>query len=166
MPVITLANMSEAHLEQSLAEVTRLHGPVGTFIHLHPAGDERLFSPGDKAIVKHVFLLAKHLKGALNDAAPRGRTSFMTITRLDGQLGLAQTHDLANAGSSVASGGLFGLTKTLALEWPEVFCRAVDISPKLDAKRTVAAIMAELHDPNRLIVESGWSEQGRVTLVA
>lgn len=166
LPGVTLVDLSEAHLEQSLAEVARRFGPVGAFIHLHPAGDDRLFSPDEKALVKHVFLMAKHLKRPLNDTAPHGHSAFLTVTRLDGQLGLGPADKFSAVGSGAASGGLFGLTKTLALEWPEVFCRAVDLSPDFNAERSVNAILAELHDPNRLITETGWSEQGRVTLVA
>ena len=85
----------------------------------------------------------------------------MTVSRLDGKLGLGATHPYG-----VIGGGLFGLTKTLALEWPDVFCRAVDLSPDLPTNRAVEAIVAELHDPNRLIVETGWDMSGRVTLEA
>ena len=36
-------------------------------------------------------------------------------------------------------GGLFGLTKTLNLEWESVFCRALDLSPDLDAAQSVSS---------------------------
>ncbi len=157
----SLDDWSEAALDNYLAALERDQGSVGGFIHLQPAGDGEWFGAREKASLKWLFLAAKHLKRPLNEAAARGHSFFMTVTRLDGQLGLGQ-------GSTypVVNGGVMGLTKTLNLEWPQVFCRAVDVSPTLGPERVVEAIVAELHDPNRLIVESGWNEQGRFTLSA
>jgi hypothetical protein len=134
---------------------------VGCFIHLHPASGDGQPPAAEKAVVKHVFLLAKHLTRALTDAAQQGRSCFLTVTRLDGALGLGRSGPFGPVG-----GGLFGLTKTLALEWPGVFCRAVDISPDFTDEQSANAILAELHDPNRLVVETAWGELGRVTLRA
>ena len=61
---------------------------------------------------------------------------------------------------------MFGLTKSLGQEWPGVYCRALDLSPALDAEQAANAILSELHDPNRLLVEVGYSPAGRVTLVS
>ena len=105
--------------------------------------------------------MAKHLKSTLAEAARDGRACFVTVTRMDGVLGLGSTSNYA-----AVDGGFSGLVKTLSLEWPDVHCRAVDVSPDLDADQTVQAIIAELHDPNRLLVEVGYGEYGRVTLEA
>ncbi len=158
---ISLDDWGEAPLVNYLAALDHDHSPVAGFIHLQPAGDGEWFGSREKASLKWLFLAAKHLKRPLNEAGQHGHSFFVTVTRLDGQLGLGQ-------GSSypAVNGGVMGLTKTLNLEWPEVFCRAVDVSPTLAPDRAVEAIVAELHDPNRLIVESGWSEQGRFTLSA
>jgi hypothetical protein len=145
--------MSEEHLQQQLAAI----GPVGAFIHLNPSLTD---AEGAKAVVKHVFFLAKHLQGSLNAAASTGRSCFMTVTRLDGEFGLG------GGEFEAISGGLFGLVKTLNLEWPQVFCRAVDLAPDLDPGQAVQHILAELHDPNRLIVEVGYGAQGRTTLTS
>jgi len=66
----------------------------------------------------------------------------------------------------VIEGGLFGLTKSLNLEWTRVFCRALDVADGLSAETASRAILGELSDPNRLIVEVGIGTGGRVTLVA
>lgn len=134
--------------------------PVAIFIHLHPPFRDEVFSAEEKAVVKQVFFLAGELKQPLHQAAAHGRSGFITVTRLDGQLGLG------GGSFGAIGGGLFGLTKTLAQEWPDVFCRAVDLSPDLPADRAAEAILAELFDPNRLIVETGWDGQQRVTLKA
>ncbi len=161
---VTLADMSEEELQRKLAEIAANYGPVAAFIHLHPASTADLngsihFPEADRAIVRHVFLAAKHLKEPLNQAAGKGRSIFMTVARLDGAFGLGE-----NILFNPLSGGLFGLVKTLNLEWEPVFCRAVDISPQLDAGQLSEAVVAELHDPNRLVVEVAYTLNGRTTL--
>ena len=84
----------------------------------------------------------------------------MSVIRLDGQFGLSKEADF-----DPISGGLFGLVKTLNLEWEPVFCRAVDLDPAYDAQESTKRILAELYDPNRLISEVGYSQRGRLTLV-
>ncbi|NEO69409.1 MAG: hypothetical protein F6K52_07955 [Moorea sp. SIO3H5] len=161
---IVLNDLSEEHLKQQLAEITAKYGSVGAFIHLNPGIQIQPnhgigFLELEKALLKQVFLIAKHLKPSLNEAARHGRSCFMTVARLDGAFGLAQNVNFGAIGA-----GLFGLTKTLNLEWESVFCRGIDLSPDLNAEESTEYIMAELHDPNRYIAEVGYSSQGRVTL--
>ncbi|MEH1872504.1 beta-ketoacyl synthase N-terminal-like domain-containing protein [Nostoc sp.] len=163
---VTLANLSEEHLQQQLEAIASHCGAIGAFIHLHPifvANNTGTipYNESEKAIVKHVFLMAKHLKPSLNEAAKHGRSCFCTVAHLDGAFGLEYK---VNFGAIAA--GLFGLTKTLRWEWPKVFTRAIDLSPRLDAKQSVQNIIAELHDPNLYISEVGYGSQGRVTLIA
>jgi len=159
--IVALDDWSEAALADCLAALKRDHGPVAGLIHLQPAGNGEWFGPREKASLKWLFLAAKRLKGPLNEAAERGHSFFVSVTRLDGQLGLGQGSNYA-----AVNGGVMGLTKTLNLEWPQVFCRVVDLSPTMAPGGAIEAIMAELHDPNRLVVEAGWNEQGRFTLSA
>jgi len=161
---VVLEDLSEEHLQQQLAAIATNYGPIAAFIHLNPASQDNQsqdvrYLEVEKALLKQVFLIAKHLKEPLNQAAQQGRSCFLTVARLDGEFGLGQE---TNFGA--IAGGLFGLTKTLNQEWEPVFCRAVDLSPELDAERSVQHILAELHDPNRLITEVGYA-QGRATLV-
>ncbi|TAF03967.1 MAG: acyltransferase domain-containing protein, partial [Nostocales cyanobacterium] len=164
---ITLANMSEEHLQLLLQSITTQHGKIGAFIHLHPQftaanTNQTSYLEAEKAIVKQVFLMAKHLKQSLNTAADlEGRVSFCTVTHLDGAFGLKHTEDFGIIGA-----GLFGLTKSLRWEWPKVFFRAIDLSPTLDPHQSAEYIVAELHDSNRYIGEVGYSSKGRVTLIA
>ncbi|WP_041233456.1 type I polyketide synthase [Cylindrospermum stagnale] len=179
---VVLANLSEEHLQQQLEAIAsgtsstnaKNHGaiasggaqPIAAFIHLNPRSQDHA-SPGvryletEKTILRHVFLIAKYLKEPLNQAATQGRSCFLTVARLDGQFGLSRT---TNFGA--ISAGLFGLTKSLNLEWEDVFCRSLDLSPDLEPQAAVKSILAELYDPNRLVTEVGYSSRGRVTLVA
>jgi acyl carrier protein/NAD(P)-dependent dehydrogenase (short-subunit alcohol dehydrogenase family) len=163
VPRLTLPDLTETQLTTALEEIAGQYGRIAAFIHLNPAlkaanGD--LFAEREKAILKQVFLIAKHLKKPLNDSAERGFGAFVTVARLDGAFGTSKAME-----SSVISAGLFGLTKSVNLEWPRVFCRALDLAADLSATAGADHVLAELHDPNRLVVEVGYGAQGRVTLV-
>lgn len=177
VPCISLDGGDETAVRSAVAEAAT-HGPVGAVIYLHPSTsigegepDQALnmgtLGPEDALSLRAPFLLAKHLQPTLSDAAGRGtdgntgagRACFLTVTRMDGALGMTG----AIAGSP-AAGGVSGVTKTLRLEWPEVFCRAVDLDPEMAAPDAADAILDEIDDPNRLIAEVGVGKQGRVTL--
>ena len=149
---VMLQNGSDEQIKTQLAEIQANYGQIATFMHLNPSEHQ------DAAIIKQVFFLAKHLKTSLNKAAKLGRSCFITVTRLDGELGCSGKGDI-----NPVSGGLFGLTKSLRWEWQSVFCRAIDINPELDHTTATQHIIAELHDPNRLISEVGYSTR-RMTI--
>ena len=139
-------------------------GPVAVFIYLQPAcrecrGEGLHFSEYGRQVLQAVFLIAKHLKETLNNAAHLGRAAFLTVVRLDGEFGLGNRNDY-----DPVSGGLFGLVKSLNLEWESVFCRAVDLDPEIEPGQAALDLMAELQDPNRLVVETGYGPSGRTTL--
>ncbi|MBK1986540.1 SDR family NAD(P)-dependent oxidoreductase [Sphaerospermopsis aphanizomenoides BCCUSP55] len=156
---VNLTDWSEENLQQQLTNIVENFGTVATFIHLNP-----VFSSSneiEKSILRHVFLIAKHLKISLNEAATKTRSCFLSVARLDGEFGLGNTTKF-----SPISAGLFGITKSLNQEWENVFCRSLDLSPNLDLKTSVKHILTEIHDPNLLVTEVGYSSQGRFTLVA
>lgn len=152
---ITLSDTREQHLQQQLQAIAQQYGAIVALIHLSRA---KTTSVEAKAILKTVFLLAKHLQPSLNQAAQEGRSWFVTVSQLDGKLGLG--------GEDIEPiiGGLSGLTKTLNWEWQSVFCRHIDLSPQLDTATAVDALVAELHDRDLQLREVGISPQGRVTL--
>ncbi len=170
---VVLADLTEAHLEQQLAAIANNYGAIATFIHLHPhshslhhplhdeSRENVLYLESEKSILRHVFLIAKYLKASLNQTAAKGRSAFLTVAHLDGQFGLGD-----NPNFGVVSAGFFGLTKSLNWEWESVFCRSLDLSPDLASSEQVQHILAELHDPNLLVTEVGYTSQTRVTLVA
>jgi len=162
---VVLADLTEEHLQEQLTAIATNYGQIAAFIHLNPSNHEHssdgiCYLESEKAILRHVFLIAKYLKEPLNHAATQGRSCFVTVARLDGEFGLGHKTNFGAIG-----GGLFGLTKTLNQEWESVFCRAIDLSPDLDPQTSAQHILAELHDPNLLVVEAGYTPQGRVTLV-
>lgn len=163
---VTLSDTSEEAVQQALTSITEQYGPVGTFIHLHPHlefanGNFAQHFQTEKSILSTVFLLAKYLQQPLNDLGKTQRANFLTVTRLDGQIGLGKRGNIAVVGA-----GLNGLVKSLNQEWAPVFCRAVDIQPELPTQQITAHIMAELHDADARTLEVGISEQGRHTIEA
>ncbi|RCJ23972.1 beta-ketoacyl synthase [Nostoc sp. ATCC 43529] len=162
---VVLADLTEEHLQEQLTAIATNYGQIAAFIHLNPSNHEDSsngvrYLESEKAILRHVFLIAKYLKEPLNQAATQGRSCFVTVARLDGEFGLGHKTNFGAIGA-----GLFGLTKTLNQEWENVFCRAIDLSPDLDPQTSAQYILAELQDPNLLVVETGYSPQGRVTLI-
>jgi len=166
LPLVAINGTGEEVLDAQLGSIRKNHGPVGMFVHLHPHLDgpadagQSLFSEQSSRLLEWVFLCAKHLKENLVQASTLGRAAFLTVTRLDGAFGLESVENL-----EPVSAGLSGLVKTLAQEWETVHCRAVDIARDLDDDRSHEFILAEIDDPNRLISETAYSREGRVSLV-
>ncbi|MFD4596527.1 SDR family NAD(P)-dependent oxidoreductase [Streptomyces sp. NPDC058464] len=108
----------------------------------------------------HTLLTARHLVAPLTAAAATGhRAAFVTVTRLDGAFGLTGV-----AEDAAPAGGVGGLVKTLAVEAPELFCRAVDLAPGLDADGAAGLVLEELYDAGRGPVQVGRDGARRVAL--
>jgi len=161
IPQVLLSDWSEESLAATLQSIVSNYGAIAAFIHLHPDTQNQdshqvHYWETDKIILRQIFLIAKHIA-----KHPQKPVCFFNILRLDGKLGCGQSHNFG-----VIGGGLFGLTKSLNLEWANTFCRSVDLSPEIDAETSVKYILAELYDPNRLIREVGYTKDARFTLVA
>lgn len=150
---INLKDESDQSISDALQTVESQFGKIASFIHLHPAlhterGRFTQHLDTDRSVVKTVFLLSKHLQSRLSEMAQTSRVTFLTATRLDGQLGMGRSGNI-----SVVGGGLPGLVKCLNLEWSAVFCRAVDIAPNLPANDVAKQIAAEFHDVDAGVIE-------------
>ncbi|WP_433665948.1 SDR family NAD(P)-dependent oxidoreductase [Nocardia sp. CA-136227] len=112
--------------------------------------------------LESALLTAASVQRLLERSAEHGRAAFVTVSRIDGLLGLSGGGDAAGL-----LGGLPGLVKTLAIEAPSLFCRAVDLSPELTGEQAVAQLIAEIADADAAIVEVGVSaDMSRRTLAA
>ena len=163
---VALHDLSEGQLEQALRMIAESYGPVGGFIHLHPQPaalphTTDLLSDSEQQIVRLIFLAAKLLTPTLTTAGRSGRSLFMAVTRMDGELGIGTGRAVSPVG-----GGLFGLVKTLHQEWAGVFCRGIDLSPEVGAEQSAQMIVAESADPDLRLVEVGYGPRGRATLAA
>ncbi|MER6127730.1 SDR family NAD(P)-dependent oxidoreductase [Streptomyces sp. NPDC001795] len=108
----------------------------------------------------HMLLIARHLVGPLTTTAATGhRSAFVTVTRLDGAFGLTGV-----AEDATPAGGVGGLVKTLAVEAPELFCRAVDLAPALGAAEAAGLVLEEVYDAASGPVQVGRDGTRRVAL--
>ena len=162
--LVNLAGFAEDQVQAGLQQAAKEFGPVSTVICLEPAWPagnqtEAVTASVQEQYLQGVFWLAKYLKPDLTGKNPGGRSAFLTVVHLDGVLGTS-----GEGRWSAVSGGLFGLVKTLNLEWETVFCRALDLHPDLPTEQAAACVLTELEDPDRLLVEVGYGLQQRVTL--
>ncbi|MGX9459935.1 beta-ketoacyl synthase N-terminal-like domain-containing protein [Shewanella sp. A14] len=174
----TLSSIDDAQIAQVIADIKADLGAehaIAGFIHLQPqatANSSELMSctVAAKAAVDNAFLWAKHLHAEFAKPTQGSRLCYFTVSRLDGGFGYLDNTQLATAELNQAA--LSGLSKTLSHEWPQVFCRALDIANNIDTTSFADAIVAELFDTDGAntsadrINEVGISNQGRVTLVA
>ena len=133
--------------------------PIVNAMAAKSAGEELLGNAREEAWLLSQFRLARQLSPQLN-ALGAPRTWFVAVTRLDGKLGLGSSPKA----SGVVAAGVYGLVKTLRLEWPSVFCRAIDLHPELDAAFAAERIVEELHDPDQTLCEVGHCLDGRSTV--
>jgi NAD(P)-dependent dehydrogenase (short-subunit alcohol dehydrogenase family) len=158
---IPLGDLGTAAIAGAVARISRRTGPIGGLVHLHPAFASTGRLPaaaraGETAILRGLFSLATCLGPGLRQAAAHGRPAFLAVSRLDGRLGHG-----GGGGWSPLAGGLFGLVKTLRLEWEGVLCRGIDLHPDLGPRLAAERIAAELDDPNLLLSEVGYDSQLR-----
>ncbi len=113
----------------------------------------------DDSFLENAFLLLKKAAPALRQSAAESGAFFSTISRLDGAFAFVSGSSLADP----LSGGLAGLAKTAAREWPEVACKAIDLGCFPDTAAATRAVADELFQVGPL--EVGLSPAGRISLV-
>lgn len=146
-------------IKKTLEQIRIDHGIPSGFIHLHPPDEQNgLFSDRDEMIIKEVFFLASSLHDDLNQTDPSSRNLFLSVSRTDGTLGFQ------NADAFQEGMGLSGLVKTLAWEWPEVFCRYIDISSAFNESEISNLLLKEIHDPDQVVHEIGLNAAKRLTI--
>ena len=94
----------------------------------------------DDLFLKNAFQLLKSASKALGQAAEEDVAVCITVSRLDGSFGF-------NPGTTLRdplSGGLAGLAKTAAREWPSVSCKAIDLGDFPSADAAAGAVALEL----------------------
>ena len=108
----------------------------------------------DAETLKTAFQFTRAAAAHLNNAP----SLLVGVSRLDGQFGFGNLVPSAN----VLSGGLSGLIKTAAREWPNAQCKALDVSPQLADEEAASAIIDEMFF--RSPVEVGITQDGRYAL--
>ena len=109
----------------------------------------------DDLFLENSFQLLKNASKALNQAATEEGAICVTVSRLDGAFGFGSATTLADP----LSGGLAGLTKTAAHEWPTVACKAIDLGEFPTPAEAAGAVAVEML--RRGPVEVGLTPAGR-----
>ncbi|MCW9049582.1 MAG: SDR family NAD(P)-dependent oxidoreductase, partial [Deltaproteobacteria bacterium] len=113
----------------------------------------------DDQFLKQAFKLVQRLGVALNKSAQQGGAFLTTVSRVNGRFGLPGSNQPVN---DPLSGGLAGLNKTVALEWPSIHCRVLDLAMGMEIKPTVSAIVQETF--TRSPIEVGITSRGLLAL--
>ncbi len=112
----------------------------------------------DDQFLRNVFKLLQIVDPALDKSAKNGGAFLTTVSRMDGCFGLGETGTINDS----LSGGLAGLSKTAALEWPKIHCKALDLAMGMEIVPTATAIVAEIFIASPL--EVGINTRGLHTL--
>jgi NAD(P)-dependent dehydrogenase (short-subunit alcohol dehydrogenase family) len=112
----------------------------------------------DDRFIENAFLILKNTGSALRNAAASAAALFVTVSRLDGSFGSGTNPSLRDP----LSGALAGLSKTVASEWPEVHCKAIDLGEFPDDETAATFLGAEIlrNGP----IEVGLTPSGRSSL--
>ncbi len=108
--------------------------------------------------LENAFLLLKSVAPTLRRAGAASGSLFCTLSRLDGAFGCGVDTVLVDP----LSGGLAGLVKSAAREWPDVACKAIDLAGFQDPTAAAQAVAEEIVSCGP--VEVGLSPQGRIGL--
>jgi hypothetical protein len=114
----------------------------------------------DAGFLQSAFALAHRLGPDLIDSGRAGGALFGTVSRLDGAFGFK-----GEGLEEPFQGGLAGLAKTAAVEWPAVCCHALDIAPGWDDAAEIAeAVVRELIQPGPVEVGLDRTERRELSL--
>ncbi|MFI7068347.1 SDR family NAD(P)-dependent oxidoreductase [Kribbella sp. NPDC050124] len=151
-----LSGWDDTELAGRIADIAR--EPIHLAL-LFSAADELDWPEGVRRL-SHALLVAKHCVAPLTTtAATARRVAFVTVTRLDGRFGLSGVEE-----SRVPAAGVGGLVKTLAIEEPALFCRAIDLAPLVDPVTAAGLVVDELYEAAAGPVQIGHDGTRRVCL--
>ncbi len=112
----------------------------------------------DDQFLEDAFVLLKNAGPSLQRATETGNAICVTVSRLDGSFGFGMDTPLIDP----LSGGLAGLIKTAAQEWPEIRCKAIDLGQFPDSSSLARTLTDELFTAGP--VEVGLAQSGRTTV--
>jgi acyl transferase domain-containing protein/NAD(P)H-dependent flavin oxidoreductase YrpB (nitropropane dioxygenase family)/NAD(P)-dependent dehydrogenase (short-subunit alcohol dehydrogenase family) len=146
-----------------LGRVRERWGAIAGLIHLLPLAAAPAGEPWQERLnreVKSLFLLARGLADDLCAAASSGPTFLLGVTGMGGAFG---ADGLLSDSFFPGQGGVAGLVKSLAHEWPDVLVRALDLEMDLAPAEAARCLLAELGDADGP-VEIGYRAGRRWTL--
>jgi NAD(P)-dependent dehydrogenase (short-subunit alcohol dehydrogenase family) len=160
------ANLADPESVRAVIERIRKNkGPIAGIIHLLPFRDD--FSSADlkfseckiqlRKDVKSLFFLAKAAGPDLLSQSKTGLAWICAPIDLDIMLPAQQSSIFPG------HGGLRGMVKTLAAEWPSIICKGVGIEKNRDVAEIAGSIISEMAGGNRE-VELGFQGHRRLAI--
>jgi len=130
-------------------------GPIAALIHLAPLSPAEVFETLDDVRwwqrlsfeTRRLFLLSKAIARPLELAAAKGGAALMTVTSMGGTFGVDDT----TSDLRPSHAGVVGFAKCVAIEWPDVRVRALDVDPGEPIDRLAAHVIEELWSADRSI---------------
>ena len=115
----------------------------------------------DQTFMKDSFMLVQRVSESLRAAGQSNAAILVSVTQMGGQFGLNGVGD-----TCPVSGGIAGLIKTAAKEWPEVSCKAIDVQYKDNVTELANNIVDECltRAPIGGLLEVGITNEQRYTL--
>jgi NAD(P)-dependent dehydrogenase (short-subunit alcohol dehydrogenase family) len=149
---------SPSAVDSALAEV-RATRPIAGIVHALPLRsadatglDPAFWSERVRTEVNGLFLLARATASDLDRAAKSGGACLVAATAMGGSL--AARADSIPPTFFPGQGGVAGLVKTLAREWPDVRTRVVDLDPSESSEQLATRLAVEA------LSDDGWPEVG------
>lgn len=166
------ANLASPEAITELLEtIRRRQGPIDGIIHLLPLRGDGHFDQMDFAgwrqrlrlETKSLFSLVKGVSADLDGdgATPAVFRYVVAATSMGGAFGNGRSTE--TNGFFPGQGGIFGLLKTLAQEFPDVRTKAVDVDPQEPVEALAAHVLAEVTESDGDL-EIGYSGSSRLTL--
>ncbi|HUJ78996.1 MAG TPA: SDR family NAD(P)-dependent oxidoreductase, partial [Nitrospiria bacterium] len=144
-----VANLADADgVDDLIREIRRRYGAIDGLVHLLPLREAAPFDRLDltawrervRVEIKSLFYLVKAAAPDLKAAGEAGSAWVIGASSLGQVFG-------TGGGSPLASphhGGVTGMIKVLAVEWPKVRCAAVDVAPAEGAPELASRILAAM----------------------
>jgi acyl transferase domain-containing protein/NAD(P)-dependent dehydrogenase (short-subunit alcohol dehydrogenase family) len=159
----------EKAISDPFETIRQRYGQLGGIIHLLPLRPWVPFDEIDIATwrerlqldVKTLFYLLQLAEDDLKRAAEESAGFVLCATGMGGNFACDVNTDQNDF--FPGNGAIAGLLKTVALEWPEVYMKVVDLCPGESTSVLASHLMAEVHTKDNL-VEVGYHNSRRLTL--
>jgi acyl transferase domain-containing protein/NAD(P)H-dependent flavin oxidoreductase YrpB (nitropropane dioxygenase family)/NAD(P)-dependent dehydrogenase (short-subunit alcohol dehydrogenase family) len=141
---------SHTAVSELIELIRQRQGPVGALIHLLPLRDGQSFEPIEDAgvydhiqrAVKSLFNLTKEASKDLKEAAQQGGACVIAVTGMGGAFGSVRSDD--GPAFFPGHGGVAGLVKTVAREWPAVRATVIDTDALESASDLATKVFREM----------------------
>ena len=164
-PRVDLADPAIA--KEWVNKIRNQHGRIAAVVDLLPLAGAALRNRDDIAqwsapLDTELHALFNVIQAAESDLRKEGNGRVLAVTRMGGAFGSLGCSDATEFWPG--NGGVCGLVKTLAREWPEVVSRVVDFDHDAPAGHVADAVLSELLANDR-VPEVGYFKGKRVALL-